>query len=134
MRSKRCSPEEQFRLVTECRKSGLSDSQWCLQHDISINTFYNWTSRLRKKGIELPVSALPLPKEQPDIVRVDFSSGTVSPNLIIDVEPITPSKGANHLHPVMELSIGDEISLKISNDVSTSLLASLLVSLKEQLC
>ena len=30
----------------ECRRSGLSDYQWCEQHDIHPGTFYNWVSKL----------------------------------------------------------------------------------------
>lgn len=53
MRAKRLSPDEQFRLVTECRQSGLSDAQWCIKNGISPSSFYNWTSRLRQRGVEL---------------------------------------------------------------------------------
>ena len=57
MRAKRISSDEQFRLIMECRQSGLSDYQWCLASDINPGTFYNWVSRLRKKGMVLPCSA-----------------------------------------------------------------------------
>ena len=42
MRSPRKSIDEQYALVIECRSSGLSDQQWCMQHDINPGTFYNW--------------------------------------------------------------------------------------------
>ncbi|MEG0960966.1 MAG: IS66 family insertion sequence element accessory protein TnpB [Erysipelotrichaceae bacterium] len=50
MRASRVSPEEQYRLIMECRRSGLSDQQWCLNNDIKPGTFYNWVKRLRQKG------------------------------------------------------------------------------------
>ena len=50
MRSPRVPVEEQYRLIMECRKSGLSDYQWCLNNDINPGTFYNWVSRLRKNN------------------------------------------------------------------------------------
>ena len=50
MRSKRISAEEQYRLIMECRQSGLTDHQWCVEHDIKLGTFYNWVKRLRQKG------------------------------------------------------------------------------------
>ncbi len=34
MRSKRIPAEEQYRLIMECRQSGLTDHQWCVEHDI----------------------------------------------------------------------------------------------------
>lgn len=50
MRAPRVPVEEQYRLIMECRKSGLSDHQWCLNNDINPGTFYNWVKRLRKNG------------------------------------------------------------------------------------
>ena len=52
MRSPRVPVEEQYRLIMECRKSGLSDHQWCLNNDINSGTFYNWVKRLCKNGCE----------------------------------------------------------------------------------
>lgn len=49
MRRSRVSSEEQYRLIMEWRQSGLSDYQWCLEHDINPGTFYNWVKRLRQK-------------------------------------------------------------------------------------
>ena len=57
MRSKRIPAEEQYRLIMECRQSGLTDHQWCVEHDIKPGTFYNWVKRLRQKGcVDLPAS------------------------------------------------------------------------------
>lgn len=55
MRSKRISADEQFLLIMECRQSGLSDYQWCQMNDINPGTFYNWISRLRKRGMVIPM-------------------------------------------------------------------------------
>ncbi len=35
MRAPRVPVEEQYRLIMECRKNGLSDYQWCLNNDIN---------------------------------------------------------------------------------------------------
>lgn len=56
MRAKRIPQDEQLKLITECRQSGLSDYQWCRMHDIQPATFYNWISRFRKRGITIPES------------------------------------------------------------------------------
>ena len=45
MRSKRIPAEEQYRLIMECRQSGLTDHQWCVEHDIKPGTFYNWVKK-----------------------------------------------------------------------------------------
>ena len=43
-------------LIQECRASGLSDKEWCLQHSIPVSTFYNKISSLRKKACAVPAS------------------------------------------------------------------------------
>lgn len=49
--------DEQIKLIMECRQSGLTDFEWCQQHNINIGTFYNWISRLRRiEGIDFPKS------------------------------------------------------------------------------
>ena len=49
MYAARKTPEEQYQLVLECRRSGLTDCDWCRKNGINPNTFYTWISRLRKK-------------------------------------------------------------------------------------
>ncbi len=62
MRSKRIPAEEQYRLIMECRQSGLTDHQWCVEHNIKPGTFYNWVKRLRQKGcVDLPASTVQIP-------------------------------------------------------------------------
>ena len=39
MRSKRIPAEKQYRLIMECRQSGLTDHQWCVEHDIKPGNF-----------------------------------------------------------------------------------------------
>ena len=73
MRAARRTVEEQYRLVLECRRSGLSDSDWCRENGINPATFYTWITRLKKRG------SLPIPPASSqsagvrahDIVRLD---------------------------------------------------------------
>ena len=44
MRAARISAAEQFRLIMECRASGLTDHEWCMPNNNHPNTFYNWES------------------------------------------------------------------------------------------
>ena len=74
-RAQKRSKEEQLQLITECRQSGLSDAEWCRQHNVCVSTFYNWVKRLRKEACEVPQafyghSLAESPK--PDIVKVDI--------------------------------------------------------------
>ena len=44
-RKPRVPLQEQIRLINECRKSGMTDADWCRENDITPSTFYNWLSR-----------------------------------------------------------------------------------------
>lgn len=54
--NKRVCKADQIKLIMECRRSGLSDCQWCEQNGIHAGTFYNWVSKLRKSGYTFPES------------------------------------------------------------------------------
>ena len=43
--------EEQLRLIEECRASGLTDTEWCLQHGIRPKTFYTWIYMITSKVV-----------------------------------------------------------------------------------
>ena len=112
MRAKRITPDEQFRLITECRQSGLSDYQWCQLHDVNPGTFYNWISRLRKRGYSIPAAATehntPLENCQ-EIVKVslipDHQANTMIPARMDPVRNTSPEQEPHT--PTMEVSTGN---------------------------
>ena len=75
MSRKRLDLEQTFQLVTECRKSGMSDQKWCLNHGITTANFYYKVRVLRENGYEIPdppmrtSKSYSFPKKQ-DVVRV----------------------------------------------------------------
>ena len=80
MRAPRVPVEEQYRLIMECRKSGLSDHQWCLNNDINPGTFYNWVKRLRKNGCgDIPEKNQLSTYEQShqEVVKIEMNSISV---------------------------------------------------------
>ena len=83
----------QDKLLMECRRSGLTDYQWCQEHGIPPGTFYNWVSRLRKKAchaIPDPVSGEYLsPPAVQEVVRLDLGPKTDSnPGSLLSAGPI----------------------------------------------
>ena len=74
MRSKNKTEAEWMTLIQTCRSSGLTDRSWCEQNGISINTFYNTISKLRKKSCVIPKSPESRVNELPEIVPVSVSS------------------------------------------------------------
>lgn len=130
--------DQQLQLILECRKSGLTDSQWCIEHDINPGTFYNWVKRHRQNAsAEIPapfnrqtrpavtrtqevvrvepVQLRPVDKEEP----VEFTSMMQQP----DVSCVT----------TMEISINGTV-LKVTNDINPGLLAQTLRVLKGLSC
>ena len=133
MRRPRTSPEEQYQLVMNCRQSGLSDARWCEENGIQPSTFYNWVTRLRKKGCEIPPPTskedlLPVPHQ--DVVRMDL----VPDVPIVDVTPSRMnaiSDAANVSCLRLELN---GAKLDIPNDVNPELLVSVLRFLRGASC
>lgn len=131
MRATPIPADEQFRLIMECRASGLTDHEWCLRNDIKPGTFYNWVKRLRKKGCtEIPDSMRkPFPHKQ-EIVKIELmppgTNETVFPAVS---EPNTASLPSG----VITLSLADTV-LQIPNGTDPALLRQTLQILKELSC
>lgn len=80
MRAKPVNADEQYRLIMECRASGLTDYQWCIEHGIKPGTFYNWVKRLRQKGCDsIPSAVKSRAPVRQEIVKIDLQkpSGSI---------------------------------------------------------
>lgn len=117
----RVCKEDQIRLIMECRKSGLSDYQWCEKNGIHPGTFYNWVSKLRKRGYTFPESeaklnATPIMQE---VVKVDLAQCKESGRVIEQnvSRPIAQSEPS----VAVELSIGN-ITLRLFNGADEHLI------------
>ena len=72
----RHTDDEWMEIISECRNSGLSDSDWCQEHGISKYTFYKAVARLRRKACELPSRSFAgrLEPRSQDVVRISLES------------------------------------------------------------
>lgn len=125
------SDEEWFRIINECRRSGLSDSQWCKQHDIRESTFFCAVSRLRKKAYAIPnrdksIDILPdsLPKQE--VVRIDIEP---EPLQLSKPEPmqVMPVTYLDNSHTI-EIDVHG-INIRVFNSVDRELLKTVLSAL-----
>ena len=102
--NKRVCKEDQIKLIMECRQSGLSDYQWCEQNGIHPGTFYNWVSKLKKRGYTLPDTQknYEMKPEIQEVVKVDLidSVSEVKQNVSLQIQPSTSYLAA-------ELQIGN---------------------------
>ena len=75
-RKPRVPLQEQIRLINECRKSGMTDADWCRENDITPSTFYNWLSRCRKIAADqIPQPSYghsETPRQKQDVVPVSI--------------------------------------------------------------
>lgn len=127
MTTQRRTADEQYPLIMECRSSGLSDYQWCTEHDINPGTFYNWVSRLRKKACyEIPPATgrddfNPVPGQ--DVVKLEVIPGVSKTAFSED----TRCHSNVEVRPAIEIQAGS-VSIKISNDVDPRLLSQVIRS------
>lgn len=56
-------------LITQCRSSGLTDQQWCIQNGIPASTFYYHVRALRKKASRIPKAADAVTQKQ-EVVQI----------------------------------------------------------------
>ena len=121
MRAKRRTEQEQYDMIMECRQSGHSDHQWCLEHDINPGTFYNWVRRFRKQACEFPA---PAGKDRVQAVHQEVVKMEIIPDHPSDFfEQPSMEDSVEITKPVaaMELQIGKAV-LRISNQTDPRLL------------
>ena len=125
------SDEEWFQVINECRRSGLSDSQWCKQHDIRESTFFCAVGRLRKKAYAIPernksidVLSSSLPKQ--DVVRIDIEPEILSPDRPEQMQ-VVPATYLDNSHTI-EIDVHG-INIRVFNSVDTAVLKTVLSAL-----
>ena len=122
------SLQEWFLLVTECRQSGLSDTEWCILKGISRSTFTKATERLRRNAYALPernnVKNLDLTSKQ-EVVKIDICED-IAPRPVVPVQTDTPLYLDNS-HTV-EVSMAG-INIRFRNDADPRLVKVILNSL-----
>ena len=137
MRAERIPAEQQYRLIMECRQSGLTDHQWCVEHNIKPGTFYNWVKRLRKRGCkDLPAAtgrSCRTPESQ-EVVKVDLYDTDILPyEQPSDSIPTSVEGNSSCVTEPMKLSVGSFL-LTIPNGTDPHLLAQTLRMIKELKC
>jgi transposase-like protein len=143
MRSRRRSPGEQLRLVTECHQSGLTDFEWCQENNIKVSTFYGWVHRLKLSGkIDTPAvipAVIARQAEQQDIVKIAIEGERQLP--VAENAENKPDDEGNALPvaplqsgcPVMEVILNG-VRLRVTNGISPQLLADMIRLLRGEGC
>ena len=135
MRAKPVTADEQYRLIMECRSSGLTDYQWCLEHNIKPGTFYNWVKRLRQKGCsDIPSAVHGRNPIKQEIVKINFQEPS-APRLETEAisESIPYSASVVSEIPVIELLISG-VNVRIPQGIDAGFLEQVLRALGRTLC
>lgn len=133
-RRKNVPMKEQINLINECRRSGLTDADWCRENGIAPSTFYNWVSRCRKASADILEpnyghKETPLPKQ--DIVSVDIVPEKLSEQT--DACQIhQASLNLDNLHTI-EVVINDTV-IRVWNNADPLLLSQMLHLLRSLPC
>ena len=132
-RKDRVPMTEQIRLINECRKSGMTDADWCRENDICLSTFYNWISRCRKAAADqIPAPNYghheePAPKQA--VVPIDIVPDCIQGQRMASQ---MPQVHLDNSHTI-EVSMKD-IIIRIHNDADPVLLTRTLHLIWETLC
>ena len=127
-RKKPRANHEWLSLITQCRRSGMCDADWCRMNDIPVSTFYNAVGRLRRKACEIPEvsskqgSRLDLTSaagRRQDVVRIEMEPEEPSAAPCAVIEPVPAH--LDNVHTI-EISVKD-ICIRISNGADPELLA-----------
>ena len=135
IRAKAVTTDEQYRLIMECRASGMTDYQWCMAHNIKPGTFYNWVKRLRQSGsMDIPVHAGNKEPARQDIVEIHLgqpSAAVPASGMLSDASAgISPISSQS---PVLELAMAGAV-LRIPQGTDPAFLEQVLFILKGLPC
>ena len=135
MRAKAIAAEEQYHLIMECRASGMTDYQWCMEHNIKPGTFYNWVKRLRQSGnVDIPAPAGNKEPARQDIVEIHLEQPSVAmPASGMQSDAFTGTSAVSSQPPVLELSMAGA-TLRIPKGTDPALLEQVLFILKGLPC
>jgi len=126
--------EEWFELITKCRQSGLSDTEWCFRNGISRSSLSQAATRLRKKSFAIPKkqrNSNPLDFTScQEVVKVDILQDnypdkyTETQNCIPAVPVSTPYLDNSH---TIEIQFGAS-TIRLSNDADPNLVRAIVSS------
>lgn len=129
MANKRLDYDKIYELVMQCRQSGLSDKQWCLDNNIAPSTFYYWIRRLQQKACyDLPETA----SRRNDIPAVEVIQDVVCVNIQPDSATKVKAPGYPESSNVM-LQYGG-VRIALSDEFNEQTLKRVLLTLRETVC
>ena len=132
MANKRLDYDKIYELVMQCRQSGLSDRQWCLDNNIVPSTFYYWIRKLQQRACyDLPETAsrrenVPVAAARQDVVCVNIQADPAH-----EVKKIDTPGCLDAANVVLQYG---GIKIALADDFKEQTLKRVLLTLRETLC
>lgn len=127
MANKRLDYDKIYELVMQCRQSGLSDKQWCLDNNIAPSTFYYWIRRLQQKACY----------NLPEARRNDIPAVAVKQDVVcVNIQPDSATKVKAPDYPEFAnvmLQYGG-VRIALSDEFNEQTLKRVLLTLRETVC
>jgi hypothetical protein len=133
LRAKNRSLDEWMDLITECRRSGLSDAAWCKKNDIPPSSFYNAVSKLRRKACSLPErtadhNVVDLTASNPDVVQFSIIPDKPQAPAMPTAMGIKPEANLDNSHTI-EIAVSGSY-VRVKNDADPMLLQQIITILR----
>lgn len=107
--------DEIYKIVMDCRTSGLSDFQWCKANGVNPSSLYRWVQKLKSTGYDIPdkVKGSVIKSLPQEVVKLEVSPTDNQHTIATERNTPIPTTFANRLVPVMEITGGVKNSLNI---------------------
>jgi hypothetical protein len=133
LRAKNRSLDEWMDLITECRRSGLCDADWCKKNGIHPSSFYNAVSKLRRKACSLPErtanhNVVDLTASNPDVVQFSIIPDKPQAPAMPASMSMKPEANLDNSHTIEIAVSGSYVRLK--NDADPMLLQQVITILR----
>ena len=115
--------DEIYKIVMDCRTSGLSDFQWCKANGINPSSLYRWVEKLKSTGRDIPdkVKGSVVKNLPQEVVKLEVSPTNSQHTIATERNTPISTTYANSSVPVMEITVG-ELTTRFTNDVNPELL------------
>lgn len=107
-------------LITQCRASGLTDRQWCIQNNIPVSTFYYHVRTLRSKACDVPDTVGSAVQKQ-EVVQIPIWENELN-----------TSQHSTFFVPAIRLEMQD-VQIEINEQAGAEVIRNTLLAL-QQLC
>ena len=133
LRAKNRSLDEWMDLITECRRSGLCDADWCKKNGIHPSSFYNAVSKLRRKACSLPErtanhNVVDLTASNPDVVQFSIIPDKPQAPAMPAAMSVKPEANLDNSHTI-EIAVSGSY-VRVKNDADPMLLQQVITILR----